>query len=75
MVVSDLTFSCKYVILMATKSDSIDFEKVLKGEKVDGAFGSGKTLNSGPKDNIFVYFADHGAKVVNSYFICIISLN
>merc|ERR1712013_818253 len=38
------------------------FLQVLKGEKVDGAFGSGKTLNSGPKDNIFVYFADHGAK-------------
>ena len=32
---------------------------------MDGAIGSGKTLNSGPKDNIFVYFADHGAKVVN----------
>merc|ERR1712055_523201 len=38
------------------------FLQVLKGEKVDGAFGSGKTLNSGPNDNIFVYFADHGAK-------------
>jgi len=38
------------------------FLQVLQGEKVDGAFGSGKTLNSGPKDNIFVYFADHGAK-------------
>ena len=37
--------------------------QVLKGEKVDGAFGSGKTLNSGANDNIFVYFADHGAKV------------
>ena len=35
---------------------------MLKGEKVDGVFGSGKTLNSGPNDNIFVYFADHGAK-------------
>jgi len=38
------------------------FLQVLKGEKVDGAFGTGKTLNSGPKDNVFVYFADHGAK-------------
>jgi len=38
------------------------FLQVLKGEKIDGAFGTGKTLNSGPKDNIFVYFADHGAK-------------
>jgi len=38
------------------------FLKVLKGETVDKAFGSGKTINSGPKDNIFVYFADHGAK-------------
>eukprot|EP00090_Calanus_glacialis_P034071 TRINITY_DN5688_c0_g1_i1.p1 TRINITY_DN5688_c0_g1~~TRINITY_DN5688_c0_g1_i1.p1 ORF type:complete len:453 (-),score=129.03 TRINITY_DN5688_c0_g1_i1:165-1523(-) len=38
------------------------FLQVLKGEKVDGAFGSGKTLNSGANDNIFVYFADHGAK-------------
>jgi len=38
------------------------FLQVLKGEKVDGVFGSGKTLNSGPNDNIFVYFADHGAK-------------
>merc|ERR1712002_796668 len=38
------------------------FLQVLKGEKVDGAFGSGKTLASGPNDNIFVYFADHGAK-------------
>merc|ERR1712002_953473 len=36
------------------------FLKVLQGEKVAGT--SGKTLKSGPKDNIFVYFADHGAK-------------
>merc|ERR1719516_531892 len=38
------------------------FLQVLKGEKIDTSFGSGKTLNSGPRDNIFVYFADHGAK-------------
>jgi len=38
------------------------FLQVLKGEKVDTALGSGKTLQSGPKDNVFVYFADHGAK-------------
>merc|ERR1712002_1065530 len=36
------------------------FLKVLQGEKVAGS--SGKTLRSGPADNIFVYFADHGAK-------------
>lgn len=38
------------------------FLKVLQGEKVDGIHGTGKTLNSGPNDNVFVYFADHGAK-------------
>jgi len=38
------------------------FLQILKGEKIDTAFGSGKTLQSGPKDNVFVYFADHGAK-------------
>jgi len=38
------------------------FLKVLKGEAVEGTAGSGKTLNSGPNDNVFVYFADHGAK-------------
>merc|ERR1719304_22213 len=36
------------------------FLKVLQGEKVAGT--SGKTLKSGPNDNIFVYLADHGAK-------------
>merc|ERR1712002_130516 len=36
------------------------FLKVLQGEKVAGS--SGNTLKSGPADNIFVYFADHGAK-------------
>merc|ERR1712226_700302 len=38
------------------------FLQVLQGEKVDGVFGTGKTLASGPRDNVFVYFADHGAK-------------
>jgi len=38
------------------------FLQVLKGEIPDAAFGTGKTLKSGPKDNVFVYFADHGAK-------------
>ena len=34
------------------------FLDVLGGKKMD--VGSGKTLNTGPKDRIFVYFADHG---------------
>merc|ERR1711970_1095978 len=38
------------------------FLKVLQGEHVDGSSGSGKTLKSGPNDNVFVYFTDHGAK-------------
>jgi len=37
------------------------FLQVLQGEKIEGMPG-GKTLDSGPNDNIFVYFADHGAK-------------
>jgi len=36
------------------------FLSVLKGEKINR--GSGKTLGSTEKDNVFVYFADHGAK-------------
>lgn len=36
--------------------------QVLKGEKIEN-IGSGKTLASGPNDNVFVYFTDHGAKV------------
>ncbi|RMZ93887.1 legumain [Brachionus plicatilis] len=36
-----------------------NFLKVLKGESV--SVGSGKIIKSGPNDNIFVYFADHGA--------------
>ena len=34
------------------------FLKVLRGEET--GVGSGKTLRSGPKDNVFVYYADHG---------------
>jgi len=39
-----------------------NFLSVLKGDKesVRGR-GSGRVLESGPNDNIFVYFADHGA--------------
>ncbi|GBN11912.1 Legumain [Araneus ventricosus] len=39
-----------------------NFLAVLKGDKkaVDGV-GSGKVLESGPNDHVFVYFADHGA--------------
>merc|ERR1712055_301603 len=38
------------------------FLQVLKGENISPAYGTGKTLKSGPNDNVFVYFADHGAK-------------
>lgn len=34
------------------------FVDVLLGKKLN--FGSGKTLQSGPKDHVFVYFSDHG---------------
>jgi len=39
-----------------------NFMAVLRGDKgaVSG-IGSGKVLKSGPKDHVFVYFADHGA--------------
>jgi len=36
------------------------FLQILRGEEINT--GSGKTLKSGPNDNVFVYFADHGAK-------------
>ena len=38
------------------------FLSVLKGDRkgVEGR-GSGKVLDSGPQDHVFVYFADHGA--------------
>lgn len=38
------------------------FLKVLQGEKAGlDEVGSGKVINSGPNDHIFVFFADHGA--------------
>ncbi|KAG8182723.1 hypothetical protein JTE90_026174 [Oedothorax gibbosus] len=39
-----------------------NFMAVLRGDKqaLNGV-GSGKVLQSGPKDHVFVYFADHGA--------------
>ena len=39
-----------------------NFLKVLKGDKegLRGA-GSGKVIDSGPDDNVFIFFADHGA--------------
>ena len=44
------------------------FLSVLKGDKeaVTGK-GSGKVVNSGPNDNIFVYFADHGASGIVAF--------
>ncbi|CAF0822541.1 unnamed protein product [Brachionus calyciflorus] len=36
-----------------------NFLKVLQGKEM--AVGSKKTIQSGPNDNIFVYFSDHGA--------------
>ena len=36
------------------------FVDVLHGKKLN--FGSGKTLKSGPRDHVFVFFSDHGAK-------------
>ena len=41
------------------------FIKVLLGEEIP--FGSGKTLNSGPNDHVFVYFSDHGAKGIVAF--------
>ncbi|KAF8787796.1 Legumain like protein [Argiope bruennichi] len=39
-----------------------NFMAVLRGDKKAVAnFGSGKVLESGPTDHVFVYFADHGA--------------
>ena len=34
------------------------FVDILLGKKMN--FGSGKTLQSGPKDHVFVFFSDHG---------------
>ncbi|XP_054710296.1 legumain-like [Uloborus diversus] len=39
-----------------------NFMAVLKGDKQSlNGVGSGKVLESGPNDHVFVYFADHGA--------------
>jgi len=36
-----------------------NFLKILQGQKPMG--GSGKVINSGPNDHVFVYYSDHGA--------------
>jgi len=36
------------------------FINILKGKRMN--YGSGKTLQSGPNDHVFLYFSDHGAK-------------
>ncbi|XP_034051527.1 legumain [Thalassophryne amazonica] len=38
-----------------------NFLAVLKGDSASVKGGSGKVLKSGPNDNVFVYFTDHGA--------------
>ncbi|XP_029317130.1 legumain [Cottoperca gobio] len=38
-----------------------NFLAVLKGDSSNVKGGSGKVLKSGPKDHVFVFFADHGA--------------
>ncbi|XP_062851745.1 legumain [Trichomycterus rosablanca] len=38
-----------------------NFLAVLKGDKAAVKGGSGKVLESGPNDHVFVYFTDHGA--------------
>uniref|UniRef100_A0A4W4DNG5 Legumain n=1 Tax=Electrophorus electricus TaxID=8005 RepID=A0A4W4DNG5_ELEEL len=38
-----------------------NFLAVLKGDAASVKGGSGKVLNSGPNDHVFVYFTDHGA--------------
>lgn len=37
-----------------------NFLKILTGQPMRG-IGSGKTLQSTEKDNVFIYYADHGA--------------
>ena len=39
-----------------------NFIHILKGEKDKVKGGNGKVLNSTKDDNVFIYFADHGAK-------------
>ena len=36
-----------------------NFLKVLRGEEM--SVGSGKTLKSTERDNVFIYYSDHGA--------------
>lgn len=38
-----------------------NFLAVLKGDSASVKGGSGKVVKSGPNDNVFVYFTDHGA--------------
>lgn len=45
--------------------NSVNFLKVLKGEQM--SVGSGKTVNSGPNDHIFVFYSDHGAPGLVSF--------
>ncbi|XP_058759077.1 vacuolar-processing enzyme alpha-isozyme-like [Vicia villosa] len=40
-----------------------NFFAVLSGNKSDVKGGSGKVLESGPNDTIFIYYADHGSRV------------
>jgi len=42
-----------------------NFFKVLAGESTDG--GSGKTLKTGPNDNIFFFYADHGGPGISGF--------
>lgn len=51
---------------------------VILGDKNAIKGGSGKILNSGPNDHIFIYYADHGApgilgKLYTPYFFFEIS--
>lgn len=49
---------------------------VLLGNKSALTGGSGKVVDSGPNDNIFIYYADHGAPglVGKHWLICLITL-
>ncbi|KAJ3613276.1 hypothetical protein NHX12_019526 [Muraenolepis orangiensis] len=38
-----------------------NFLAVLRGDSAGTTGGSGKVVNSGPEDHVFVYFTDHGA--------------
>lgn len=43
-----------------------NFLKILRGENMTG-IGSGKTLNTGPNDRIFVFWSDHGGPGVLAF--------